>query len=200
MVNNIKNNKISEISAKTSLNTSNEIKNAEIIKHKKRTSGQKELLYLFRDLSDAILTEKTLKSKSQEEENENKNENDETLMSSKDESENESENGNENRNENENKNKNYKTMSSEDENKNAKNKRNSTNNKKATNENKDENKNVLLEYMEDIDDKLFKKYSDGKDFNSFINEFDRTTIEEDKEKVVKKLKEINSFVEHYAQM
>ena len=43
MVNNIKNNTTSEISAKKGLNTLNEIKNAEIIKHKKRTPGQKEL-------------------------------------------------------------------------------------------------------------------------------------------------------------
>ena len=35
LVNNIRNNTISEISAKKSLNTLNEIKNAEIIKHKK---------------------------------------------------------------------------------------------------------------------------------------------------------------------
>ena len=48
--------------------------------------------------------------------------------------------------------------------------------------NEDENKNMLLEYIEDVDDKLFKKYSDGKDFNSFVNEFDRATKEEDKKK------------------
>ena len=42
----------------------------------------------------------------------------------------------------------------------------------------------MLEYIGDIDDKLFKEYSDGKDFNSFINEFDRATNEENKEKVV----------------
>ena len=70
----------------------------------------------------------------------------------------------------------------------------------STDENKDENKNMLLEYMEDVDDKLFKKCSDGKDFDSFINEFDSATNEENKEKVVKELKEINSFVNHYAQM
>ena len=98
--------------------------------------------------------------------NENKNENDETLMSSK------------------------------DENKNAKNKRASTNTKKATNKKKDENENLLLEYMEDVDDKLFKECSNGKNFNSFINEFDRATNEEDKEKVVKELKDINNFVNH----
>ena len=53
---------------------------------------------------------------------------------------------------------------------------------------------MLLEYMGDVNDKLFKEYSDGKDFNSFINEFDRATNEEDKENIVKKLKEMNGFV------
>ena len=70
MVNNIKNNTISEISAKKGLNTLNEIKNAEIIKYKKRTPGQKELLNLFNDLLDTILTNKILKLESQENENE----------------------------------------------------------------------------------------------------------------------------------
>ena len=63
-------------------------------------------------------------------------------------------------------------------------------------ENKDENENMLLEYMEDVDDKLLKEYSKGKNFNSFINEFDRATNQEDKEKVVKELKDINNFVNH----
>ena len=73
MVNNIKNNTTSEISAKKGLNTLNEIKNAEIIKHKKRTPGQKELSNLFNDLLDAFLTDKTLKSKStKDDENEKK--------------------------------------------------------------------------------------------------------------------------------
>ena len=58
---------------------------------------------------------------------------------------------------------------------------------------------MLLEYMEDVDDKLFKKYSQGKDFNRFVNEFDRATNKEDKEKVVKELKDMSSFVNHYAQ-
>ena len=31
---------------------------------------------------------------------------------------------------------------------------------------------MLLEYMENVDDKMFKKYSNRKNFNSFINEFD----------------------------
>ena len=34
------------------------------------------------------------------------------------------------------------------------------------------------------------------DFNSFINEFVRTTNEEDKQKVVEKLKYMGSFVNH----
>ena len=61
---------------------------------------------------------------------------------------------------------------------------------------KDENKNILLEYMKESDDKLFKKYSDGKGFNSFINEFDRATNKDDKEKVVDKLKGMGGFVNH----
>ena len=44
---------------------------------------------------------------------------------------------------------------------------------------------MLLEYIKDIDDKLFKKYSHGKDFKSFINEFDHATNKEDKEKIAK---------------
>ena len=70
LVNNIRNNTISEIDAKKDLNTLNKIKNAEIIKYKKRTPGHKKLLNLFNDLSDIILTDKTLESESQENENE----------------------------------------------------------------------------------------------------------------------------------
>ena len=78
MVNNIKNNTISEIDAKKRLNTLNIIKNSEI-KHKRFIPGQKELLNLFDDLSDIIVTDKTLVSSKEEneklkEENENKNE------------------------------------------------------------------------------------------------------------------------------
>ena len=80
------NNTISEISAEKDLDTLNELKNAEI-KYKKQTPKQKELLSLFNDLLDTILTDKTLESKSQEDENvnenanenENVNENDKTL-------------------------------------------------------------------------------------------------------------------------
>ena len=51
--------------------------------------------------------------------------------------------------------------------------------KKTINTKKDENKNI----MGDVDDKLFKKYSNGKNFNSFMNKFDLATNEEDKEEV-----------------
>ena len=88
MVNNIRNITVSEISAKIDLNTLNEIKNAEIIKYEKRTPGHKELLNLFDDSLDVILTDKTLKSESQEDKNENENEN----VNGKNENENENEN------------------------------------------------------------------------------------------------------------
>ena len=65
LVNNIKNNTISEISAKKGLNTLNDIKNAGIIEYKKRIPGQKELINLFNDLLDTVFTNKTVKSQSQ---------------------------------------------------------------------------------------------------------------------------------------
>ena len=65
MVNNIKDNLISEIDAEKCLNTLNKIKNAEI-KYKRLIPGQKELLNLFNDLSDIILTHKTLMSSKDE--------------------------------------------------------------------------------------------------------------------------------------
>ena len=74
LVNNIRNNTISEIDAKKLLNALNEIKKAEIIKYKKRTPGHKKLLNLFNDLLDIILTDKTLESESQEDKNKNENE------------------------------------------------------------------------------------------------------------------------------
>ena len=54
----------------------------------------------------------------------------------------------------------------------------------------------MLEYIEDVDDNLFKKYSRGKDFNTFINEFDLAKNKDDKEKVVKELKNMSSLVNH----
>ena len=95
LVNNIRNNTISEISAKKGLNTLNEIKNAEIIKHKRYIPKQKELLNLFDDLLDAILTDKALMSSKDENENENENE-------KKKKKENEKKRGKENENQNEN--------------------------------------------------------------------------------------------------
>ena len=86
LVNNIRNNTISEIDAKKDLNTLNEIKNVETIKYKKRTPGHKELLNLFNDLLDIILTDKTLESESQEDKNKNENE---KVESRKEENENE---------------------------------------------------------------------------------------------------------------
>ena len=80
LVNNIRNNTISEISAKKGLNTLNELKNTGITKQKKCTPKQKEVLNLFNDLLDTILTDKTLKLRSQ---------NDKTLMSSNEDNENE---------------------------------------------------------------------------------------------------------------
>ena len=71
MVNNIRNNTISEIDVKKDLNALNEIKNVETIKYKKCTSGHKKLLSLFNDLLGIVLTDKTLESESQKNENEN---------------------------------------------------------------------------------------------------------------------------------
>ena len=72
LVNNIKNNMISEISAKKGLNTLNELKDVGIIKEKKRTPKQKELLNLFNDLSDTILADKALMSSKDENKKEKK--------------------------------------------------------------------------------------------------------------------------------
>ena len=60
LVNNIRNNTISEMPTK-GLNILNGLKNQEIIKKKRYTSKQKELLNLFDDLLDTILTDETLK-------------------------------------------------------------------------------------------------------------------------------------------
>ena len=67
LVNNIKNNTISKIDAKTRLNTLKITKNSEI-EHRRLIPEQKELLNLF-DLLDTILTDKTLKSEIQEDKN-----------------------------------------------------------------------------------------------------------------------------------
>ena len=64
-VNNIKDNTISETDVKKRLYTLNIIKNSEI-KHKGLIPGQKGLLNLFDNLSDIILTDKTLMSSKNE--------------------------------------------------------------------------------------------------------------------------------------
>ena len=53
LINNIKNNTISEADAKKKINASNEIKKAKI-KNKRLINGQKKLLNLFDDLLEAI--------------------------------------------------------------------------------------------------------------------------------------------------
>ena len=93
MVNNIKDNAISETDAKKRLNTLNKIKNAEI-KHKRLIPGQKELLNVFDDLSDIILTDKTLMS-SKDENKKLKEEKGNKKLKEEKEKENENENENE---------------------------------------------------------------------------------------------------------
>ena len=88
LVNHIRNNTFSEISAKKGSNTLNEIKDAEIIKYKSCTPKHKELLNLFNNLSDTIITDKTLMSSKDKNENEMKNDNeddddDETMSQNK---------------------------------------------------------------------------------------------------------------------
>ena len=89
MVNNIKDNTVSEIDAKKDLNALNEMKKkTEIIKYKKRTPGHKKLLNLFNKLLNIILTDKTLESQENEKVESRKEENEDY--------ENEYENENEN--------------------------------------------------------------------------------------------------------
>ena len=94
LVNNIKDNAISKRDAKKRLNTVNIIKNSEI-KHRRLISGEKELLNLFDDLSDIILTDKTLIS-SKDEDEKLKEEKEKSKEENKDENENQNEDENEN--------------------------------------------------------------------------------------------------------
>ena len=75
MVDNIKNNTISEIDAKKLLNALNKIKKIEIIKYKKRTPEHKKLLNLFSKLLNIILTDKILESHENEKVGSRKEEN-----------------------------------------------------------------------------------------------------------------------------
>ena len=72
LVNNIRNNTISEINAKKRSKYIKQNKNAEI-KYKRLTPKHKELLNSFNDLLDIILANKTLESESQEDKNKNEN-------------------------------------------------------------------------------------------------------------------------------
>ena len=69
-----------EISAEQGLNLLNKIKNAEIIKKRRYTSKQKELLNLFNDLVDVALTGKTLSSNDDNEKKKNEKENDKIII------------------------------------------------------------------------------------------------------------------------
>ena len=83
LINNIKDNTITEIDAKKCLNTLTIIQNSEI-KHRRLIHGQKELSNLFDDLSNIFLTDKTLVPSKDENENENENEDyDETKIKTK---------------------------------------------------------------------------------------------------------------------
>ena len=97
MINNIKNNTISEIDGKKNLNTLNKIKNVETIMYKKCITKHKELLNLFYDLSDIILTDKTLELENQEDKNKNENEKVESRKEENKKVENENEDDDENK-------------------------------------------------------------------------------------------------------
>ena len=73
MINNIKNNTISEALAKQKLDALNKIKNAEI-KNKRLINGQKILLSLFDDLVEAISNNNNNRIENNNNRNENKNE------------------------------------------------------------------------------------------------------------------------------
>ena len=108
MINNIKNNTISEADARTKLNALNEIKKTEI-KGKRLVNGQKKLPHLFDDLLEAIFNNKNYVSVNEdnnvsvnEDNNVSVNENDDVSVNEDNNvSANESENDNESERENE---------------------------------------------------------------------------------------------------
>ena len=112
MVNNTKDSTISKADAKKRLNTLNIIKNSEI-KHKRLIPGQKELSNSFDDLSDIILTDKTLMLLKDEKLKEEKK--DEKLKEEKGNEKLKEEKGNKNKNEDENENGNENENENEDE-------------------------------------------------------------------------------------
>ena len=112
MINNIKNNTISEADARTKLNALNEIKKAEI-KGKRLINGPKKLLHLFDDLLEAIFNNKNNVSVNvdnvsvNEDNNVSVNENDDVSVN---------ENNNVNANESENDNESERESESENQN------------------------------------------------------------------------------------
>ena len=74
MINNIKNNTISELLAKENLNILNELKKAEI-KTKRLSSSQKELINFFNNLLDTILIENNNNNNDDGDENDENDEN-----------------------------------------------------------------------------------------------------------------------------
>ena len=105
MINNIKNNTISEADARTKLNALNEIKKTEI-KGKRLINGPKKLLHLFDDLLEAIFNNKNNVSVN-EDNNVSVNENDDVSVNENNNvSANESENDNESERESESENQN----------------------------------------------------------------------------------------------
>ena len=75
LINDIKDNIISETNAKKLLNALNKIKKTKIIKYKKHTHGHKKLLNLFNKLLNIILTNKTSESQENEKVESKKEEN-----------------------------------------------------------------------------------------------------------------------------
>ena len=95
LVNNIIKNTISETLAKESINTLNELKNAEI-KKKRLISNQKELLNLFDDLLEVIFNNNNNNNNNNNSNNNANNNNDVSESGNENESENENENESEN--------------------------------------------------------------------------------------------------------
>ena len=55
---------------------------------------------------------------------------------------------------------------------------------------------MLLEYMRDVDDKVFKEYSNGNNFNSFINEFKKKKKGKVLTMTLKWLKIVNTYLNY----
>ena len=184
LVNNIKNDTISEIDAKKDLNALNKIKNVEIIKYKKRTTGHKKLLNLFNNLLNIILTDKTLKSQ----ENEN-----EKVESKKEENK---DDYYENENEDENKDEDHENEDKDNENEYEKVESKKEENKDEDYENEDEDYQNEDEYENEDDEtmsqkekkEIIKRLND--DFDKII---DKSKSFEEEIKSLEKLENLNEY-------